>query len=347
MAVTQISDAYVHDVYLSYFGVNDVERSAFVESGAVVTSPLFDNAARGGGKMITVPFWNDLDPTIEPNMSNDDPADLAVPNKIGSDTMTARNSWLNQGWSAMDLVKELAGSNPMERIRARFATYWTRQFDRRVIRIALGVLADSVASHSSDMLIGDGTTVFQPAMVIDAATQFGDSEFEFGAIAVHPEIAGTMAKNDDIITIPDSEGNLTIETYKGLRVIKSLGLAVANTGAGDDTVYTSILFGAGGVGFGGADGSAPFVSGSGTPLVPSEVERTPRAGNGGGQETLWERKTWMIHPLGYDWANDGTLTEFSPTLADLDDAAHWDRVVNRVLVPLAFIKAKASPKTYT
>lgn len=341
--VVRISDAYVHDVYLSYFGLNDPEVSALVQSGAVNTSPLFDNIARNGGKQVTVPFWNDLDQTIEPNMSNDDPADLAVPNGLGSDTMTARNSWLNQGFSAMDLVVELAGSNPMQRIRERFATYWVRQFERRVLSTALGVLADSVASHSSDMLIGDGTKVFQPAMVSDAKAQFGDTGFRFAAIAVHSEIENTMVKNDDILTVFDSQLKQEIRTYRDMRVVVSDLLP--KSGSGDAAIYTSILFGAGGVTFGGVDGSAPMISGSGTPLVPSEVERLPRAGNGGGQETLWERKTWIIHPLGMDWV-EGSLTEFSPVNADLVLGTHWDRVVNRKLIPMAFIKSLAAPHTY-
>ena len=43
----------------------------------------------------------------------------------------------------------------------------------------------------------------------------------------------------------------------------------------------------------------------------------------------------------YDPTFGGTLTEFSPTLADLRSATHWNRIVDRKQVPLAFIRSKA------
>jgi hypothetical protein len=83
--------------------------------------------------------------------------------------------------------------------------------------------------------------------------------------------------------------------------------------------------------------------GEGVPKVAAEVNRTPMAGNGGGMESIWERKTWILHPFGFEWIESGAaLAEFSPTLADLRLAAHWNRItVSRKQVPLAFIKSKA------
>ena len=43
-----------------------------------------------------------------------------------------------------------------------------------------------------------------------------------------------------------------------------------------------------------------------------------------------------LQPLGFTWV-EGTLTEASPLIADLDDAAHWDRVLERKHVPVAFL----------
>lgn len=338
MAVVQLSDAFIPNVYGSYTALDNTENSRFVQSGIIARSEFLDNVARAGGKTVQVPFWNDIDPTIEPNYSNDDPADLATPNKIGSGTMTARKSWLNQGFADMDLVQELAGSSPMQHIRNRFGTYWQRQMERRLIRISLGILADNVANDSSDMVkdisaeAGDAA-LFNSDVFIDAAYTMGDMAENIKAIAVHSMVMARMVKNDDIVFIPDSQGKLTIPTYKGRQVLVDDLMPVTSG------VYTSILYGTGAFGFGGVDGSA-FAYGEGTPRVPFEVFRTPRAGAGGGMEEIWERKTWLMHPAGFDWI-EGTLTEFSPTLADLDDAAHWDRKVARKNVPMAFIKSKA------
>lgn len=340
MATVRLSDTIVYDIYDGYASVDNPETSALVTSGIVSVSEVFNTVATAGGKIGHLPFWNDLDPEIEPNMSNDDPADLATPNKVNTGEMLYRKAWLNQGYSDMDLVQELTGSSPMQHIRNRFGTYWTRQFERRVIAAAVGILNDNVANDGGDMVVdisgnaGDDA-LFGSDAFIDAAYTAGDRAEQFRAIAVHSMIMARMVKNDEIVYIPDSEGALTIPTYKGRVVIVDDMMPVSGG------VYTSILFGAGAFAFGGLEGHA-FAYGEGVPRVASEVDRTPAAGNGGGQETLWERKTWLLHPFGFSWVEAGAaLAEFSPTLADLRLAAHWNRVVPRKSAPFAFIKSKA------
>lgn len=349
MATVRLSDAYVHDVYGSYTAVDNIEKSGFFTSGVIATNPLMDGIAKGGGKLSTVPAWADIDPTLEPNYSNDDPADLAVPNKIGSLTMTARKAWVNQAFSAMNLVTELAGSDPMQRIRNRFGVYWTRQLNRRLIAMCKGVLADNVANDSSDMTVdisaasAPADQIFNKDAFVDATYGMGEYANNLNAIAVHSNIKARMVKNDDVITIHDSELKINIDTYMGARIIEDNTLGF--TGSGAARVYTSIVFGGGAIGWGGAEGHE-FALGEGVPAVPHEMWRNPAGGNGGGEEQIWERNTWLMHPFGFDWIEDpsGTdddLAEFSPTIADLVKAVHWNRKVAREQVPMAFIKSKA------
>lgn len=342
MPVTRLSDAFVYDVYLSYQALDTPEKTAFFDSGIIAKSAVLDSIAAGPGKTAETPFWLDLDADIEPDYTNDDPADMAVPDKITAADMTARKSFMHKAWSGMDLVAELTGSNPMERIRNRFGTYWMRQWQRRLIAVTQGIIADNVANDSGDMgidistLTGDAA-VFNSGTFINASYTLGDAVGGLSAIAVHSRVAGRMALNDEIVYVPDSQGNLVIPTYKGSRVIIDDSMPVE--GAGADSVYTSVLFGSGAFGFGGAEGGA-IGYGEGTPLNPAYVERVELAGNGGGQDIIGERKTWLLHPFGFSWV-EGTLVEFSPTLADLRDASHWNRVVDRKQVPIAFIKSKA------
>ncbi len=77
--VVRLSDAFIPSVYGSYTAVNNPETSALVAAGIITTNSFLNEVARGGGKFVTVPFWNDIDPAIEPNYSNDDPADMALP----------------------------------------------------------------------------------------------------------------------------------------------------------------------------------------------------------------------------------------------------------------------------
>jgi hypothetical protein len=339
----RLSDVFIPGVYASYSSINNPETSAFVRAGIMVSDPTLNAIARGGGKTFVVPFWKDIDPTIEPNYSNDDPADIAVPYGITSGTMTARKAWLNQGFGEMDLVVELAGSDPLQHVRNRFGTYWQRAQERRLIATMVGVMNDNVLNDAGDMTVdisagvGDAA-VFGSNAFIDAVYSAGDQADNFTGIAVHSLIEARMVKNDEIDTVADSTGAIVRRTYKGRTVITDDSLPVS--GAGANRVFTSVLFGSSAIGFAGLDGHA-FAMGEGVPKVAAEIDRTPTAGSGGGMESIWERKTWMIHPFGYEWIEGTGMVELSPTLADLRLAAHWNRVVDRKSVPLAFIKSKA------
>jgi hypothetical protein len=131
-----------------------------------------------------------------------------------------------------------------------------------------------------------------------------------------------MVKNNDIVYIPDSQGALTIPTYMGLRVIVDDGMAV-RAGTTSGFVYTSVLFTAGAFGYG--EGSAK---------TPVELQREAAKGNGGGIETLWERKSWLLHPAGYQAT--GTPAGDSFSLAELALATSWARVVERKNVGISF-----------
>lgn len=342
MAVVRLSDAVIPLVYESYMSLNYPELTAVWNSGLIATSDTFNTIAKQGGKTGVLPFWQDLDPNIEPNMSNDDPDDKATPQKVGSGQMNYRKAWVNQGWSTMDLVQELASSDPMRHIASRTNTYWARQLQRRLVATLKGLVASNIANNASDMVVdisaetGDAA-IINGDVVIDASGTMGDYSGNLTGILVHSKIRDRFLKDDLIVYMPDSEGRLTIPTYMGLRVVVDDSLVYSGTGA--NTVYLSVLFANGAIGWGGALGSN-FAFGEGAPRVPVAIHRDEDSGNGGGQETLWERNTWIIHPLGFNWV-EGTLTEFSPTLSDLAQAAHWTRVVYRKQAPMAFVLSKA------
>ena len=336
MALTQISDVFVPEVYTSYLLDDGPEKTALFEAGVAVVNPALVAAFGDGGRIATVPFWNDLDATDEPNYGTDDPADVATPAKVDTHEQVARMASLNQGYSSADLAAELAGSDPMLRIRNRFARYWERQLQRRIIASLEGVIADNVANDGGDMVnniaaatntdVGP-TTRFSRAAFTKAAFTSGDHFDNYTAIAVHSMVYKTMVDNDDIEFIPDSQGGFTA-TFMGRRVIVDDGLPftpAAGTGPTDAAPrYTSFLFANGLIGYGAR-----------TPRTPVEVDRNPEKGNGAGIETIWERKSWVIHPFGTAFLS-ATLTKGNATLAQLRLAANWDRVVNdRKNIPFA------------
>lgn len=335
MSTVRLIDAFIPEVFASYQTQDAPELTAFSGSGVIVSNQLLTSAASSGGSDVTIPFWNDLDATTEPNISNDDPADTGETLKIGSDIQIARVSYLNQGFSAMDLVAELAGSDPMQRIRSRVDAYWARQFQRRMISTVVGVFNANVAQDSGDMVEDissqtPGTVVasnlFSRTAFVDACFTLGDAQSAVSVVAVHSVVYKKMIENDDIEFAPDSTGSLTIPTYLGKRVI--VDDSMPTFGSGIDRKYLTVLFGSGAIGYG-----------TGSPGMSEEVDRSPSAGNGSGQEVLWTRRTWLIHPAGYQFvaAGGGALSALSATNTELRVAAKWDRRFDRKKVPLAFL----------
>jgi len=334
MANTLLSDIIDVTVFQDLPAVNSPELTAFYTSGVIARNPLLDVVASSAGKTAELPFWKDLDSTSAPNNSTDDPTDVAVADKIIQGEMIARKLFLNKGWATSDLASELAlGPKAMNQIRSRTDTYWTRQWQRYLISCANDVLADNVANDSGDMVIDvasesiagqSASTKFSRSNFTAAAFTLGDAYQNVGAIGVHSQVYKQMVDQDDIDFIPDSKGMMTIPTYMGKRVIVDDGMTVT-AGATDGFKYTTVLFGEGAFGYG-----------DGMPDMPVEIEREASQGNGGGIETLWTRKTYLIHPFGFK--NVGTPADgYSLTLAELAAATTWDRVVERKNVPLAFL----------
>lgn len=333
MATVQLSDIIDVKVFQDLPSVNSPEKTAFFESGVVTRNSLLDGIATAAGKTAELPFWKDIDATVAPNLSTDNHATLATPDKIVQGEQIARKAFLNKGLSATDLASELAmGSRAMDQIRARVDAYWLRQWQRRLIASCNGILADNVANNSGDMVINvaveatasqTATTKFNRDTFTDAVYTMGDAADALRAIAVHSAVMKQMVKNDDIVYVPDSQGRLTIPTYMGLRVIVDDGLPVV-AGTTSGFKYTSVIFGEGAFGYG-----------DGAPVVPVEVQREANQGNGAGVETLWTRKTWILHPFGYQ--NTGTPASVSFSLAELAADAAWSRVVERKNVPISFL----------
>jgi hypothetical protein len=337
MALTRLSDVFVPELYASYTSVDAPEKTAFFTSGVAFSDGTLASLFADGGRIAELPFWNDIDASNEPNYGTDNPADVATPEKIDAGTQIARMASLNKGLSAANLARELAGSDPLQHVRNRYGTYWMRQWQRRTIASLEGVIADNIANDGSDMvnvIAGatnadvTATTLFNRAAFTTAAFTSGDHYDDYTAIAVHSVVYKRMVDNDDIEFIPDSQGVMS-PTFMGRTVIVDDGMPVtpaAGSAGGDAAArYTSFLF-------------APNLIGYGerTPVVPFAVQEDEAQGNGAGVETLWERKSWVIHPFGTQFLS-ATLTNGNATLAQLRLAANWDRVVARKNLPFAAI----------
>lgn len=347
MATTQLADLYDPLTFNNALQERQIELNAFLASGVMTNDAKLQAHLQTGGMIGELPFYFQLPNSgegaggTEPNFSSDDPAVDSTPQKITSGKMVFRAAYQNNSWSAMDLAREITSlSDPLMAIVDRIATYWNTNTQNRLIQSGLGVLADNVANYSSDMLVSvatDDAAAVTPAekisadVVIDAIATMGDRMIQTGGfvIAMHSVVYAELNKQNLIEFVPNARGEIMFATYLGHRIVVDDGMpAVAGT---NRITYTTMIFGPGSYGYG-----------QGYPETPSETERLPSSGEGGGQEVIYSRVTEIIHPVGFAFSST-TLTggtgNTQASYADLALAVNWDRVYeSRKNVQIAFIQ---------
>ena len=335
MAVTRISDVIVPEIFTPYVQLRTTELSALVQSGVIARDAALDALLAGAGLTFQLPRWNDL-ANDEENIGNDDETDQSSAKKRSTLKEVGVRLNRNNSWSDMDLVAVLNGSDPMANMGDLVANYWQRRLQVAAIAAFQGVFADNDAAPSgTEHVQGDltvdvsddaagafshGVTDFSAESFIDACTLLGDGAAAVTLVAMHSIVYSRAQKNNLIDFIPDANGVVNIPTFLGRRVIvddglpNPAGVGAAQTASG---VFHTWLMGAGVMRYG-----------VGSPAVPTAVVRDEKAGNGAGQETLFSRIEWMLHPVGHKYA--GTPANGGPSNAatanNLAAAGSWQRV---------------------
>lgn len=335
MALVQIADVVVPEIFNPYVQQITEEKARLIQSGALVRDGAIDALLAGGGLTFNVPSWKDLanDPD---NVSSDDAQGVndSTPKGTGTGREIAVRLSRNQSWSEADLAAVLAGSDPAASIAGRVGFYWTRRLQAAYIATMKGIFANNAAGSPgggatqndltndiSGSVYAAGVTDFNAAAFLDAVLTIGDSMQDLSLMMVHSVVYGRMQKNNLIDFIPDARGEVMIPVYQGKQVIVDDGMPNASN------VYDTWIFGAGAVRLG-----------VGSPPTPTETFRHPFAGNGGGQSTLYNRVEWSIHPVGHKYA--GTSPNGGPsnlaTSNNLANASAWQRVYpERKMIKLA------------
>lgn len=334
---TILSDVVFRDELRDYMRVNTAERTAFFESGILTNNNDMSTLLASPSNTFTIPWWVDLDASIESNYSNDVYTDIAVPLSVTSASMQARAAYLNEGWNAMNLVKNITNQDPLEFVASRLTNYWQRVAQRRAIATTIGIYNDNVASNGGDMVIDAGGTI-NAAAIIRAKATMGDYSGQLGGlsvIAMHSAVQTELQILNLIDFTPLADQIPEFGRFQGMRVVVDDSMPVIGTGA--DARYLSVIFGPGAIGYAEEQDEDDM-----------EYDREPARGNGGGAETLWTRRNFVIHPLGYSFLSatitgtPGTTRPVSANWADLALATNWERKFDRKQVPLAFVTSTVS-----
>ena len=330
---TRISDIIVPEIFTPYAQVQTEEKSRLIQSGLVSRSEVLDALLAGGGLTFQMPAFHDLDNDAE-RVSTDTsvpfagpygaaaanvtlPAGQAFPpdpNKIRTLREIAVRLSRNNSWSSSNLAATLAGADPMNAIADRVAAYWVRRLQLLFVATWRGVIADNAANDGGDYAVDisgasftNGVTNFSAEAYLDAKQTMGDSQTDLSAVMVHSVVYNRMQKNNLIDFIPDSTGMINIPTFLGSEVIVDDGMPR------NGNVYDTWLFGPGATQLG-----------VGSPPVPTETDRKAGAGNGGGQDVLYNRVEWSMHPTGHAFVMS-SIPDGGPSNDAIDDATSWDR----------------------
>lgn len=340
---TILADVVFRDELRDYMRVNTAEKTAFFQSGILVNNRDMSTLLASPSNTFTIPWWVDLDASIESNYSNDVYTDIAVPLSVTSASMQARAAYLNEGWNAMNLVKNITNQDPLEFVASRLESYWQRVAQRRLIATAIGIYNDNVTSNDGDM-VQDAGGVISATAIIRAQATMGDYSPQIvtpsgtkalSSIAMHSAVYTDLKIANLIDFTPIADQVPEFGRYQDMIVVKDDSMPVIGTGA--DAKFLSVIFGPGAIGYAEeqAENDIRYVV---------EEER----GNGGGAETLWTRRNFVLHPLGYTFnsttitGTPGTTRPVSANWADLALATNWERKFDRKQVPLAFVTSTVS-----
>jgi hypothetical protein len=313
MAKTLISNVIVPEIFTPYVVQRTMEKSALFQSGIVQAVPRIDGNLNEGNRTVNMPYWNDLSGDDE--VLSDSAA--LTPAAINASQDVATQLFRGKSWSANDLAATMSGDDPMGAIGELVASYWARMQQAALISTLTGVFNGTLNStHVSDIAAEDTANVTDATKIsgeaiVDTVSKLGDAHNQLTGIVMHSVPYFNLVKQDLIQYEKDSEGNLTIPTYLGKRVIVDDGAPVtAGTGTSPSTKYTSYLFGAGAIGYG-----------EGNPEEPTETDRDSLAGD----DILVNRKHYVLHPRGVAFQNAAVVGS-SPTNAELEDTTNWSKV---------------------
>jgi hypothetical protein len=302
MSYTAISDIIEPALFTDYVIERTATRSALYQSGIIARDTQFDTLAKAGGSLIDMPFWKDLTGASQILSTG---TNLSV-NAITTGRDKARLIGRAQAWGRDDLASTFAGSDPMDAIVELAGGYWARDMQTTLINILAGIFgAASMSGLVHDISLEAGTgAVLSAENFIDACQLLGDARGGLTGFMAHSAAVSHLEKLDLIDTALDSEGQ-TIKMYRGKRVVEDDSCPLT------DGVYTSWLFGPGAIAWG-----------EGAPEVPTEVDRNPSTN--GGQEALYNRRHFILHPRGVAW-QEASCTGDTPTNAELATESNWVR----------------------
>lgn len=312
MPKTKISDVIVPSIFNNYVIQRTMQISALFQSGIVAPVAELAGKLTEGGRLINMPYWNDLTGNDE-NLSD---SVALTPEKITTGQDVATQLFRGKAWSTNDLAATLSGADPMAAIGNLVSGYWDRRQQDALISVLKGVFTGPLAAtHVNDISIADGNNAtaankISGGAAVNTISKLGDAYDALTAVVMHSVVYFELVRQDLITFVKNSDGTLDIPHYLGKRVIVDDSMLKV-AGATSGFKYYTVFFGPGAIGY--AEGS---------PEVPTETDRDILAGD----DILVNRRHYILHPRGVKFTNTTVTDTISPSNADLALTTNWAKV---------------------
>lgn len=321
MAVTNVNDIIVPEVFWPYFTKRLNDLNAFVRSGIITADQKFNQFVDAEGITVNMPYWEDLTGDEETVGRNSE----TQPGNIGTDKDVAIKFMREKSFGARDIAGMLATgtmNEPMMVIADGFAEYWVRQDQKRLLNTLSGVMdAPTMAPLTRNIALGaPGTSGvdnwFTATSFIDAKQLLGDHKDQLTALAMHSAVEAWLTKQDLIDFVPASESRPSIKTFMGHEIHIDDGMTrVEENGT---YRYDTFLFGRGAVASGEGTKDEKPLAASGTWKL--EYGRDSKKG----VSWIIQRRKLLQHIRGVRWK--GNPAEDMPNNSELATSTNWERV---------------------
>ncbi|HEX5933586.1 MAG TPA: hypothetical protein VFY63_05435 [Pseudorhizobium sp.] len=330
MATTRLSDVIYGPLFLPTTIQRIAQLSRIRNSPIVSTDAELQRFANGPGDLVQMPFWNDL--TGNSNVSTDDPAQTATPNKLTQGQDMARKIRRNNGWQSANLVASMLAEDPLDAVAQLIAEYWVREEQRIMGEQMRGVFASAgMAGNVLDVASEDGAVSpvnLDAEIAANAYALLGEYGTTLSAVLMHSRIFYNLRAARAIEKFKDPATGLDFNMWDD-KIVYVSDQCPREAGTTSGFKYTSYLFGNGAIGYAEA-------TGEGGPKKPVEIDSVAAAGNGEGVETVWYRRHWVMHPRGVSFS--GTPASASGvTDTELATGTNWTRVYDPKLVRMVAV----------
>jgi hypothetical protein len=317
MSTTRLTDVIYGPLFLPTTIQRTTTLSTLRTSGIAVDDPEIQRFSQVPGDIVQLPFWNDISGSS--NVSSDDPAQIATPNKISQGQDIARKLRRNVGFQSANLVAAVLAEDPLNVVAQLIAEYWVREEQTILINVLNGAFA--AASMSGNVLnvaveTLAGAVLMDATVASNAFALLGDMGRGLTAVMMHSRVYYNLRAARALTVGRDPVTGLEFEEWEGKRVIVNDNCPKV-AGSTSGFKYTSYFFAPGALGYAEATGAAG-------PKKPVEIESVASAGNGEGIETVWYRRHFIMHPRGIKFS--GTPAGESATNAELATGTNWTLV---------------------